>query len=512
LIEIIESKNDPCRNFYGHDVISRSYSSYTNTIVCCLPHSFNRNCDRAAAKHYLDMSQGDLDTAVELYISMSESGHSESHSSSASALPTPAVPQRHVIDSDPDSDGYMEIDRDDTVSGASAYAVELDHAIARRDSERQQLAHLQQQRGLFGKVPSRGDSIDPFANYSEPDRSGPLSKMYGMPVFCLNASPDVRTFNHAKAAAASMFKKLIVNVLDQSMVSLLQNRDLWPNDDVAALVVEHFCMFQLHKSSDAAVEYFMLYPLRQGIQTHQLPIIDILDPLTGMLIKRLSGSITARELCSTLRMHEDDDLNAGVSRSSFTSPPMAVSQASPTAAFSVEGGSVWSGIGDGGDEDMARAIAASLGDPDASTPMRPRSPPRAVSSAQKVRDETDDAYKESLMRDRQADEERERSRLAEEQRLVMEKAKALSEAQRIAQEEQIRLKRKSVLQAKFASEPSSTESISLAFRYQIVCIILPVARICLIDILRCADFMTVEGLSENSTQAMSCGHCTNMLN
>jgi hypothetical protein len=135
---------------------------------------------------------------------------------------------------------------------------------------------------------------------NESGQSAALSKAFGMPVFCINANPEISTFAHAKQTAASWFRRLIVNVLDQSMPSLDQNRDLWAKDDVAALVVEHFCLFQLHFRSDAAEEYLQLYPLRQGVDTYKLPIIDILDPLTGMLEQRLSGAVAKRQLCGVL--------------------------------------------------------------------------------------------------------------------------------------------------------------------------------------------------------------------
>jgi hypothetical protein len=444
-----------------------------------LPDSPGRNCDHAAATHYLDMSQGDLDTAVELFISMSESGHggsaasfSQQHESapqlSNSSRQQPSRQPAVIVPSDSDDpDGFMEIDRDDINPGGSAYGLELGRAIAQKDGQRQQAAHLRQQQTMFSRVPSHSATVDSFANYSEPERANPLSKMFGMPVFCLNANPEIATFHHAKSAASSLFKKLIVNVLDQCMLSLDQNRDLWMHDDVAALVVEHFCMFQLHRNSDAAAEYLQLYPLRQGMETHKLPIIDILDPLTGMLLERVSGAVAVRQLCGILRRHANDDISgaATVSQPSYASPPSMSQSSLPYTPSQDDGGSVWSSLGDGGDEDMARAIAASLGDPVASAPLRPRSPPRMVSSAQKVRDETDHAYKESLMRDRLADEERERAKRAEEQRLVLEKANALAEAQRLAKEEQSKALRKSMLQAKFAQEPNSSDSVSLAFRY-----------------------------------------------
>jgi len=412
------------------------------------------------------MSGGDLDTAVELFISMGESGHSPKSAPAPAQAPATrhqsARQQAVVVASDSDSDGYMEIDRDDPAPTAASYSAELDRAIAKRDDERQQAAHRRQQHSLFGKAPDRGGSAQTnvFANYSEPEGGGALSKMFGMPIFCLNASPDVTTFLHAKNASASIFKLLIVNVLDQTMTSLNQNRDLWPHDDVAGLVVEHYCLFQLHKNSEAATEYLNFYPL----QSHHLPVIDILDPLTGMLYERLSGAIAVRDLCSRLRAHAGGD-GASFASSSFVSPPRVSSQSSHASMASQgDGGSVWSSVGDGGDEDIARAIAASLGDPGASAPLRPRSPPRAVSSAQKVRDETDHAYKESLMRDRLADEERERNRRAEDARMIVERANALAEAQRAAQEEHAKAQRKSMLQAKFADEPATSDAVSLAFR------------------------------------------------
>jgi hypothetical protein len=470
------------------------------------------------------MSHGDLEVAVELYISMSESGQGGSpsslHQASApahvlppTAAPQPARQQTIIVPNDSDDDDYMEVDRSDFLPGHSSYAADLDRAIAQRDSQRQQAAHVRQQ-GLFGRAPPHAASVDAFANYSEPQRDGTLSKQFGMPVFCLNANPDISTFAHAKAAAHAMFKRLIVNILDQSLPSLNQNRDLWPQDDVAALVVEHYCLFQVHKNSDAGREYLQRYPLETGATSHKLPIIDILDPLTGACLLR-SGNLDVRALCSILRQHSHEDASVGLPypSSSYASPMPAPSRGSHASipAHS-DDGSVWSSLGDGGDGDIARAIAASLGDPEASAPLRPHSPPRSVSSAQKVRDETDHAYKESLMLDRLADEERERARRAEEHRLVMEKAKAVEEAQRAAQEEQARLQRTSLLKAKFAQEPTSSDSISLAFRccklawlhWQIAC-----SHCCLF---RVADFLMVEGSNESSILATLCGRSTIMLN
>ena len=458
-------------------------SSRLRHFACSAPASrANRDCTRETASHYLDMAGGDLDTAVELYISMGESAQSGSSSSvrqesapapmtAPTARQQPSRQQAVVVASDSDdSDGYMEIDRDDSARDAASYSADLDRAIAQRDSERQQAAHLRQHHGVFGRAPAPSAvQQNVFANYSGPEGGGPLSKMFGMPVFCLNASPEITTFSHAKNTAASLFKPLIVNVLDQTMTSLNQNRDIWPHDDVAGMVVEHYCLFQLHKDSGAATEYLNIYPLRQGTRTHQFPIIDILDSFTGMLYERLSGEVAVRHLCSRLRAYANS-VGDAAPQSSFASPPRVLSHSSHASmASEADGSSVWSSVGDGGDEDIARAIAASLGDPDAAAPLRPRSPPRAVSSAQKVRDETDHAYKESLMRDRLADEERERARRAEDARMVMERANAMAEAQLAAQEEQAKAQRKSMLHAKFADEPVTSDAVSLAFRCHLAC-------------------------------------------
>jgi len=215
-------------------------------------------------------------------------------------------------------------------------------------------AHHQQQHGLFGKENDRGGAARPvFAHHSQPEGCGVLSKMFAMPFYCVNASPDVNTFLEATNAAASMFKLLIVNVLDQTMASLNQNRDLWPLEVVAGLVIEHYCLFQLHKTSAAAAEYLDVYPLCQGPHTLHLPIIDIIDPLTGIFIERLSGVIAVQDLCSRLRAHVDSG------GASFVSPHRATSQSSHASMASQgDGVSAWSSASDDGWHDSSASREA----------------------------------------------------------------------------------------------------------------------------------------------------------
>ena len=249
------------------------------------------------ASQYVGMSHGNLEVAIELYISTSESGQSGSFIRPASApalVPPPAAaqqpaPQQTIVSpSDSNSDGPMKALRGDSLTAESADAVEPDPAIALRDSQQRQSAHLKQQEEFFGRAPPQAASFDPFQNQ--------------MPDFCVNANPEIRTFSHAKKAAADEFKKLIINILDQSLTSVNQNRDLWSSHDVAGLVIEHYCLFQVHAHSYAGRKYLKRYPLDAGAESFNLPIIDILDPCTGTLIQR-SGHVDARALCRILRHH-----------------------------------------------------------------------------------------------------------------------------------------------------------------------------------------------------------------
>ena len=307
------------------------------------------------ASQYVGMSHGNLEVATELYISTSESGQSGSFIRQASApalVPPPAAaqqpaPQQTIVSpNDSNSDGPMKALRGDSLTAESADAVEPEPAIALRDSQQRQSAHLKQQEEFFGRAPSQAASFDPFQNQ--------------MPDFCVNANPDIRTFSHAKKAAADEFKKLIINILDQSLTSVNQNRDLWSSNDVAGLVIEHYCLFQVHAHSYAGRKYLKRYPLDAGAESFNLPIIDILDPCTGALIQR-SGHVDARALCRILRHHRYEDVSVGtpVGTPQQPSPLPAPSRG---AHASVASQSDVESLSDEGDNDMALAIAQSFDD------------------------------------------------------------------------------------------------------------------------------------------------------
>jgi WD40 repeat protein len=217
---------------------------------------------------------------------------------------------------------------------------EFERGIAPSDSRQQQSAQLLPD--AMASSPAMAASFDPFANR--------------MPEFCVNASPDVRTFSHAKKVAADDFKKLIVNILDQSLTSVNQNRDLWSNHDVAALVIEHYCLFQVDVHSHAGRKYLKRHPLNTGAESFNLPIIDILDPSTGALIQR-SSHVDARVLCRILRHHQNEDVSAGTPRQ-----PSPLSAPSRAAHAAVASQSDVESLSDEGDSDMALAIALSFDD------------------------------------------------------------------------------------------------------------------------------------------------------
>ena len=62
------------------------------------------------------------------------------------------------------------------------------------------------------------------------------------------------------------------------------NRDTWKHGSVKLIVTSHFLFWQQQWNSPPGVQYLSLY------QSVELPLVDIVDPITGALLERISGS------------------------------------------------------------------------------------------------------------------------------------------------------------------------------------------------------------------------------
>jgi hypothetical protein len=104
-------------------------------------------------------------------------------------------------------------------------------------------------------------------------------------------------FHDAVAHAARRHRWLLVNVQGLDLASLAQNRDVWANDLVAQCVREHFVLWQADAGDDdekrgagtegeEAAKVLSYYKIPRD----KVPVVIIVDPVTGQAVGRLHGT------------------------------------------------------------------------------------------------------------------------------------------------------------------------------------------------------------------------------
>ncbi|CAL5020649.1 unnamed protein product [Urochloa decumbens] len=136
---------------------------------------------------------------------------------------------------------------------------------------------------------------DDYASFAEDQQQprprqqqGSLDDMYKLPSDLMFAGP----FHFAKVRAATEDRFLLVNLQAQDFQSELYNRDLWSDELVRGVVKDSLVLFLAQKKSqsryglgDECSMVCTFYRLEDG----QLPALLVLDPITGMLLKKRSG-------------------------------------------------------------------------------------------------------------------------------------------------------------------------------------------------------------------------------
>ncbi|CAN6358309.1 unnamed protein product [Urochloa humidicola] len=115
--------------------------------------------------------------------------------------------------------------------------------------------------------------------------------MYKLPVDLMCGEP----FHYAKVRAASEDRFLLVNLQGPDFQSELYNRDLWSDEQVKDVVKECFVLLLAHKESTYPPDECSMVCTFYRLEHDQLPALLILDPVTGMLLKKWSGLMTPDE-------------------------------------------------------------------------------------------------------------------------------------------------------------------------------------------------------------------------
>jgi hypothetical protein len=102
-------------------------------------------------------------------------------------------------------------------------------------------------------------------------------------------------FDALRKQAEEEEKYCLVNIQKrQEFASQMLNRDTWPDENVRAIMGFRFLFWQQEFESSAGMQYLSVYP------ASTLPIVDIIDPITGGLLERIEEYQSAEQMVERL--------------------------------------------------------------------------------------------------------------------------------------------------------------------------------------------------------------------
>ncbi|ETV66185.1 hypothetical protein, variant [Aphanomyces astaci] len=249
--------------------------------------------DGTTAQQYLDLTNWNMDEALNLFMESGGSGTSSGGNASSSSggnhdpfdsygqqdvrAPDPSKRQRLVggpADPLPSQFFGRGPSYNQFTSSSASSAASRPDALFQRDFAAEAVA------SIGGSFPRRSSSNaltnddDTSARSRDPQS---LSQLFQPPVNIMFYG----TLSEARQLAKQESKWLLVNVQDDTVfASLRLNRDTWNDDFVQNLVTSGFVFWQIYIASDSCKKFCSLYQL----DTSKLPITCVLDPLTGQKV------------------------------------------------------------------------------------------------------------------------------------------------------------------------------------------------------------------------------------
>ncbi|CAL5224689.1 g7413 [Coccomyxa viridis] len=178
------------------------------------------------------------------------------------------------------------------------------------------------------------------------------------------------SFEQAKEAAQGQERWLLVNVQSNSeFASHMLNRDVWRDETVKNIIKVGFVLYQVQDSSEAGNKVKSFYRLSE------LPVILVVEPITGAALRTWTGAIEANRLLEELVPFMDHSINdpEAMRMSGSQHKRKQPSAKAPQAAPMTE------------DEELAMALAMSAETEQQPPSMQfapvPSSPPASASAA-----------------------------------------------------------------------------------------------------------------------------------
>ncbi|CAH0484537.1 unnamed protein product [Peronospora farinosa] len=273
--------------------------------------------DSGSALQFLELTNWQLDEAVNLYM---ESGGQSA--SMAFAAPHQAAPSPSATFSPP-SAPISDMDAATAAAIAAAYGEDENAVRAPDPSKRQRLVgaemnllrpmrHVRDQNRDFAAesiAALTGSSIstafgDPGAvafgeatnsshNADGAERTRDLSTLFQPPTAIMFQG----TYADARTHAKNEGKWLMVNIQDEIVfASHMLNRDTWSDDVVQNLVASGFVFWQNYWASDHGKKFCSLYQ----IDRDSLPTVVVIHPRTGEIRQRWTGFLEPQDMTEKL--------------------------------------------------------------------------------------------------------------------------------------------------------------------------------------------------------------------
>jgi hypothetical protein len=111
------------------------------------------------------------------------------------------------------------------------------------------------------------------------------------------------SFNDAKNYAQTNEKWLLVNIQDDSVFACHElNRDIWRDDTVQSVVACFYVFWQADVHTESGKQFSRLHNIQEY---DDFPVIAIIDPRTGELVKKWNGKVNKLTLIDELQKYPD---------------------------------------------------------------------------------------------------------------------------------------------------------------------------------------------------------------
>lgn len=256
------------------------------------------NCsDANSARHYLDMCNNDLNQSIQLYYDTSQ--NNSDNYTAPMTFNTEALndlPEEEVFIPEVQYGGvggYYEDLRDEESS--------LDFEVSGDDNSSDQSDDSD-----VIEIDYNGNFITKLTHEEK------LKKMFSKPMdLIFNKGQDIATL---KFYAKKRNKWILINIQDVNNFECMKlNRDIWSDPIIKCILKENFLFNQFDKTERAGREYLFLHPLSEKVpgivrkrptsivndgvvrddfgDRLELPVIGIIDPVTGALMECWNGGI-----------------------------------------------------------------------------------------------------------------------------------------------------------------------------------------------------------------------------